>query len=399
LSASLTAGHAFWPQPSRGPNDFVISHHEWLSPVAQGCGGGKLTCNIWERDREAMTNVARLSSRAQKGRRGSSHPAPAVSGAAPRLYTRAHDILARRIEEGTLAPGSRLLESHVAEDFGISRAPARQALVQLALDGLAARAEGHGYVVRGPTKKPRSATTEGVEPVRLTPAPSWARIYAEVESAIASRTAIGHWRLVESELAKFYGVSRTVARDVMARLHLRGVIKKDTKSRWYAPALTPDYVAELYQMRWLLEPVALADALERTPSGLVTRLRMRLQEALSRPADLDGPALDALEDDLHMRLLGHCANRTLMDALSLYHSLLIAHSILYARAPHLYPVEPFLAEHLAVIERAESGDVAAAAQALEYHLRASRDRAIGRIQVVMREFRPEPLPYLLPLQP
>jgi DNA-binding GntR family transcriptional regulator len=88
-----------------------------------------------------------------------------------------------------------------------------------------------------------------------------------------------------------------------------------------------------------------------------------------------------------------------MDALGLYQSLLVAHSFLYARAPHLYPVEPFLPEHLKVIERAETGDVAAAAQALEDHLRASRDRAIARIQVVVREFRPEPLPYLLPLQP
>ena len=99
-----------------------------------------------------------------------------------------------------------------------------------------------------------------------------------------------------------------------------------------------------------------------------------------------------------MRLLGYCDNRTLMDALGLYHSLLIAHSFLYARAPHLYEIEPFLAEHLKVMERAESGDLAGAAQAMEDHLRASRDRAINRIHAVVRDFRPDPLPYLLPLQ-
>lgn len=329
---------------------------------------------------------------------GNAQPSPTVSGAAPRLYTRAFDILARRIGEGTLPRGSRLLESRVAEDFGISRAPARQALRQLHAQGLIARGDGHGYVVLGGPKKSRLARSSAIDPVRLTPAPSWERIYAEVEAAIASRTAVGGWRIVESDLADFYGVSRTVAREVVARLHLRGVIKRDDRSRWYAPALTPEYVGELYQMRWLLEPVALVNALDRAPSGLVTRIRVRLQEALSHAADLDGAALVALEDDLHMRLLGYCDSRTMLDALGLYHSLLIAHSFLYARAPHLYEVEPFLAEHLKVMERAEAGDLAGASRAMEEHLRASRDRAIDRIHAVGADFRPEPLPYLLPMR-
>jgi DNA-binding GntR family transcriptional regulator len=100
-----------------------------------------------------------------------------------------------------------------------------------------------------------------------------------------------------------------------------------------------------------------------------------------------------------MRLLGYCRNRTLMDALRLYQTLLIAHSFLYSRAPHFYAIEPFLPEHLKIVERAEAGHVAEAAKALEEHLRISRDRAIARIDVVTREFRPEALPYLTPLKP
>ena len=326
--------------------------------------------------------------------------APAVSGAAPRLYARAFDILARRIADGTLSAGTKLLESHVAEDFGISRAPARQALSRLQAEGLVARADGHGYVVLDSATKAAGLAEPAIplESVRLTPAPSWERIYNEIEAAIACRTAIGGWRVIESELADYYDVSRTVAREVAARLQLRGVIKKDEKARWYAPALTPQYVGELYQMRWLLEPVALTEALAVAPPSLVTDIRRHLEEALRHPEDLDGPALDALEDELHMQLIGCCRNRTLIDALRLYQSLLIAHSFLYARAPHLYAVEPYLAEHLKIVERAESGRIGDAAEALVEHLRASRDRAIERIDVVVREFRPEPLPYLIPLK-
>jgi DNA-binding GntR family transcriptional regulator len=346
-----------------------------------------------------MASTIRPSARARRTRSGASRATPTVSGTAPRLHARAFEILAARIADGKVPPGARLLESHVAEDFGISRAPARQALQRLAADGLIVRADGPGYVVRDSGAGASAGRPAApIEPIRLTAAPSWERIYSEVEGAIASRTAIGGWRVIESELANFYDVSRTVARDVVARLHLRGVIKKDPKARWYAPALTPDYVAELYEMRWLLEPVALVNALAVAPSGLVTEIREHLEAAIARAETLEGPALDALEDDLHMRLLGYCRNRSLMDTLRLYQSLLIAHSFLYSRAPHLYPVEPFLAEHLTIVEHAEAGRIAEAAKALEDHLRVSADRAVMRIEVVVREFRPEGLPYLEPLK-
>src|SRR4051794_15093662 len=111
-------------------------------------------------------------------RRPPSAAAPAVSGASPRLYARAFEILARRIQDGVLLAGTKLLESHVAEDFGISRAPARQALSQLESEGLVTRAEGHGYVVQGSGRMPEQrAEPEGaVAPLRLTSAASWERI-------------------------------------------------------------------------------------------------------------------------------------------------------------------------------------------------------------------------------
>jgi DNA-binding GntR family transcriptional regulator len=229
-------------------------------------------------------------------------------------------------------------------------------------------------------------------------APSWERIYCEIETAIASRTSIGSWRVIESELAAFYDVSRTVARDVVARLHLRGVIKKDERARWYAPALTPDYAAELYEMRSLLEPAALVNAVAVAPAGILTEIRQHLQDALANAAALDGPALDALEDDLHMRLLGYCRNRSLLETMRLYQSLLIARSFLYSRAPHLHPIEQFLQEHLRVIECAEAGRTGEAAEALKDHLKISLTRAVERIEVVAREFRPAALPYLEPLE-
>lgn len=55
---------------------------------------------------------------------------------------------------------------------------------------------------------------------------AWRHVYDQVEEEIASCQIFGEFRIVESELADYLGVSRTVARDVLARLHERGLIRK-----------------------------------------------------------------------------------------------------------------------------------------------------------------------------
>lgn len=324
---------------------------------------------------------------------------PSRTGVAPRLYEQAAEILAARIAQGIVEPGSVLLESRVAEQFGISRAPARQALSRLASLGLVKRSRSHGYVVAPGTGR-RDAAADAARapaPVRLSHEQTWERIYKEVEQEIVARAAFCSWRVLEKHLAAFYGVSRTVARDVIARLHQRGLVKKEGTARWVAPGLTRDYVAELYEMRWLLEPVALMAAVPHVPRPFIVELRANLDAASARAEELGGPDLSELETQMHVRLLSWCGNATLLEAIGLYQSLLIAHTFLYRWTPRLYAREPFLPEHLEVARHLEAGDAPSAAKALEMHLRRSLDRAVGRLDVVRDASSPTRLPYLEPL--
>ena len=321
------------------------------------------------------------------------------SGASPRLYQRAFDILARRIGSGDLPPGTQLLESTVTAQFGISRTPARQALAELVRGGFVSKAPGYGYVVVGAgTESPNQPSPSGSDgQILLSSLPTWERLYGEVEQEIAGRTTFATWRVVEAKLAHHYGVSRTVARDVLGRLQERGVVRKDARARWFAPMLTPDYVTELYELRWVLEPVALTKAAAKVPQRYLTDMRRSLVQAADDAKSIGGDTLDRLEEDLHITLLGHCGNLSLMQAITLPQSLLIAHRFLYRWTSRLFDVEPFLAEHIDIVDRLIAGDVAAAGQTLEHHLRVSRDRAIGRIDVVSKQVDPEGLPYLVRL--
>jgi DNA-binding GntR family transcriptional regulator len=316
-------------------------------------------------------------------------------GRAPRLYQRAFDILAAQIANGTLLPGTRLTESEIAEQFAISRAPARRALAELERNGLAAKSAGRGYAVEGSSNTvpaPSLLTTRAR--MQLSSRSSWEPIYEDVEDQIIGRISFASWRVNEAKMARHYGVSRTVARDVVGRLQQRGLVLKDERSRWYAPALTPEHVGELYELRSILEPVALQKAVPNVPAEFLATMRAHLEDAAMLADAVEGRTLDLLEQEMHVKLLAHCGNRALMQAITQPQSLLIAHRFLYRWTPRLFDSEPFLPEHIAIVGHLEAGRPAKAARALESHLKVSRERALARVDAIRSQFRPDGLPYL-----
>lgn len=319
-----------------------------------------------------------------------------ITGIAPRLYQRVCEVIAADIASGVIVQGTRLTETAVAKRFGISRAPARQALAELEALKLVNKGEARGYEVVADGRSPLSVGDEPAfrdEP-RIQSQSSWEIIYGSVEMEIVSRTSLASWRINEAVLARHYGVSRTVARDVVARLQQRGIVRKDDSGRWYAPALTAKHIDELYELRWVLEPLALEKAAPCLPKMLLERLRGNVSDAIDSAETIDGAILDTLEQQLHVELLGYCGNESLMRAISLPQALLVAHHFLYHRTMGLFPSEPFLPEHLAIFDCLLSGDVAGAQQELVRHLKISRSRAMMRIQAVAEVISPDELSYL-----
>ncbi|MCJ8508952.1 GntR family transcriptional regulator [Rhizobium lemnae] len=311
----------------------------------------------------------------------------------PKLYRQAYDVLVRDIRSGAYQRGMRLSETQIAERFSISRAPARQALQELERDGLVRKAEGRGYEISDCDRLGNSQLLAELPLAEVEPRSSWELIYPEVELEIVSRTALASWRINEAILAKHYGVSRTVARDVVARLQERGIVRKDQSARWYAQALTRDHIEELYELRWVLEPLALQKAAQRLPSEHFTLLRQHLEQALDA-SQVPSETLDRLEQELHVDLLSHCGNQALLRAVSLPQALLVAHHFLYRQTSDMFASEPFLPEHLTIIQNLEQGHIAMACDALVHHLQVSRQRVMLRIEAVANSITPAALPYL-----
>jgi len=310
------------------------------------------------------------------------------------LYIRILGSLVSEIAEGKLLAGDRLMEARLATQFGVSRAPARKALVELkAIDLVTPMAPpSRGYVVSIDAQE-RSQTLNlgNSEPFTAQTTPTWQRIYGEIENALTQRIAFAEWRLIETAIARHFEVSRTVARDVLARLQARGLVVNEGRG-WIAPELSTTRVHELYELRALLEPAALKDLSRRSSTPVIDRMIADLENAESNA--VDWLVLDQLESDLHISLLRRCNNSALRKSMIEAQSLLLAHKFFYQHTSDIYSVEPFLGEHLLVLNALRAGAVSEACDRLGEHLFHSSDRAVARIAMLKGNFQDTPPDYL-----
>src|ERR1043165_4917688 len=94
-----------------------------------------------------------VSMRREKGlaRHGEVHVLPKTSRRALRHDVR--DGLVRSILEGEYAPGDRLIEMHIAREYGTSQGPVREALRELEMLGFVRSVPHRGTYVRDPWQR------------------------------------------------------------------------------------------------------------------------------------------------------------------------------------------------------------------------------------------------------
>jgi DNA-binding GntR family transcriptional regulator len=325
--------------------------------------------------------------------------AKAAAPEAGSMQGRVYVLLKSMIEDGRIRAGERLLEVQVARAFGVSRSPARHALQALRADRLVRPGEGRGYVVAGRSADRAQDRLATLEETPVAHSPRWERVYAEVEQQLCIGVLHHSVRITEERLAAHFGVSRTVARDVLARMHSVGLLGKDRFGRWIAERVTPSRIRDLYEMRWLLEPQALLQSAPHLGRERLQSARERLLRTLARLPEADSRELARLEDDIHVDLLSHCPNRELLDALAHTHLLLVSNQYIF----DLYlgirrgVIETALREHLAVVDLLLAGEPGRAADVLGEHLKTSCGVWLQRFDSVSQLSHP-PLPsYLTPV--
>ena len=162
---------------------------------------------------------------------------------------------ADNIESGRLPPGTPLTEYGLAQELSLSRVPVGRALLRLEEEGLLARDGARGYVVGGAPRlsgRERQELEIPEDALDLVRGRSeWRKIWDRVQGDLVACMPFGRYKIIEMTMAAHYGVSRTVTRDLLARLDTLGLVEREGRSQCYLRRLTPGLMAELYQMRRL----------------------------------------------------------------------------------------------------------------------------------------------------
>ena len=144
------------------------------------------------------------------------------------------------------------------------------------------------------------------------------QVYATLRDYLGSHVIRPGQRLQEAALALQLGVSRTPIREALARLESEGLIAAEGRS-FVVPILTEADVDEIYELRGMLEPAALAQvAMSIADPRVLSRIAGALQDA--EAADRRNDAGSFIEANARFHAAWHdlVANRRLLRALALY---------------------------------------------------------------------------------
>lgn len=328
---------------------------------------------------------------------------PKAPGRAP-LFLTAADTIRVNIETGRLDRGQVLLEGPLAERLKISRSSVKRALGLLEEEGAIRRFDGRGYVV-GPPDDDTAPIRSDLKSIHLVVddahdetlnRPNWKRIHDQVEADVSACLVFGQFRIVESDLAAHFDVSRTVIRDVLGRLQERGLVTKSSTSRWLVAPLTAQSIKNKFELRIILEVAAL-----RSAAPFIDRIALERICRSMAAAEAEGRLV---RPDTWFRLVNEFVDLAILSTPNEDLRQLISANMktLQASQNALFGLGLFgdalaIREIRMIGELIIVGSTASAAEMLESHLSKSRDRTIAQLKLVA--VLPQPghiAPYLIP---
>lgn len=298
-------------------------------------------------------------------------------------YALIADRLRETIAAGRLPDGAVLAEGALASLFGASRSPVKQAFAQLESENLVRRFDGRGVVV-GAAPPQRIAITAALLGLAADPAEAvrddaWDTLYYALERDVIEASVFGRFRINELALARHFGVGRTVARNLLLRAHGAGIAAKNESAHWYVVPMDEARIRDLYELRVLLEPPLIRSAAGAIPAPELAAMVARHVAAGAAMPDVGVAELDALEADVHVTCLAFGRNAEAREALKRTRCILVVGKHIQAAIAKTPQIDPFMDEHLVILDALSEGDGEGAARALAEHLTSSWRKADERL--------------------
>lgn len=172
-------------------------------------------------------------------------------------------------------------------------------------------------------------------------------------------------RLVETQLAALFAVSRTQVRESLHRLVVRGVVQAGARG-WSVVEPTPGEAQQAFLARRVIE-VGLLHHLDRVEPRALDQLRDHLQRETAALAAPDIAVRSFLLGDFHVCMAECLGNTLLADTLRDLTARTTLMAMLYQSTHH---AQQSCAEHADIVDALARGELEWAGRLMDSHIRA-----------------------------
>ncbi len=205
------------------------------------------------------------------------------------------------------------------------------------------------------------------------------RIYEIItEQILTGKLAPGD-RLTEEEVARQLGVSRTPVREAMKSLAKDELVELLPRKGMYVKKLELQDVVEIYDIRAVLEELAVTLATLRIPKAIIKELRIEAEKSRQEIISGHNEGSHAFDREFHYCIAEHSGNKRLAATIeSLGNMVNFFRTTVIAREDK--QIKQALEEHIQIIEALEKRDVTAAAEAMREHILHTRSNIMKTLK-------------------
>lgn len=196
------------------------------------------------------------------------------------------------------------------------------------------------------------------------------RVYSAIRHAIFSLELEPGQALVERDLAARFGVSKSPVRDALQRLAGEGLVIQSAYRGMSVIRIEPELADEIYELRELLEEMAVRLATPRISDEDIAAAKDALERSYEAQQSGDLTRVAHFNREFHGIFPSNSGNRPLIEALARLHDRVRVISMMGWKARPSMAVEHD--QHLAVLGAVAARDARKAGRLMRDHVRSFR---------------------------
>jgi DNA-binding GntR family transcriptional regulator len=196
------------------------------------------------------------------------------------------------------------------------------------------------------------------------------KAHISLKRAILEGTIPPDTRLVEEELAKSLGISRSPIREAIQRLSVEGLVVKN-QSETRVCRISQKEISELFDLRIILEHYGVGLALPNINSEKIKDIKTIYHQEIEALEKNDLDILPDLNQQFHYTIMKSTNNRTFEKIVDiLYNQVRLLHTFAVGTREDQ---NTFLNHHLRIIEALEKKDIEKVRYLIKVHLKRAKE--------------------------